>query len=306
MGAATFVGCAILTGAMLAGCTTSHPAAGTVNGPTPSGPQASSASATPRQRAAADAASILASFVTPPGAVRFPGAASVDGGALKQSGPPQTWPESVDDVSWWHVPGEPTAVLAWEKAHLPGAFTAQGVGWETTPLTLWSEQFVLPAVPGVLYARGLFVTALAVGGQSVLRVDAEVGWLPPKPASERVPSDAKTVTIAAMPGFDKTGRPPAPVVIADPAKVQRIASLVDGLSLLPPGPALCLNDTDRALRLTFSKDASGPVLAVVIDKLSGCAYVLFTVGGKTQPTLSDGPWLAAQVLAVAGLRWSGY
>ena len=213
----------------------------------------------------------------------------------------------MSDVSWWRVPGQPLAALAWEKAHLPRAFTAEGLRTETGVPGMWSEQFDLPAVPGVLYARGLLVTAVAAGpGQSALRVDAEVAWLPSRPASERVPPEAKVVTITAVPGADAKAKPHAPVVISDPAKVRRLVSLVDGRTLVPPGLLHCPFDTGLALQLTFRKAASGPVLAVATAGLSGCAGVAFTVGEKIQPGLSGGYSMAAQVLATAGLRWNGY
>jgi hypothetical protein len=125
-------------------------------------------------------------------------------------------------------------------------------------------------------------------------------------ASGRIPSAARAVTITAIPGLDATGRTPAPVTITSAAAVRRIASLVDGLPVFPPGTYNCPADTGRELRLTFRATAGGPALAVATAALDGCGEVGLTVGRATQPDLSDGPSLAKRVLAIAGLHWTGY
>jgi len=261
----------------------------------------------PRQRAEADAAAIRASFVPPPGARRLTAAPDVDGGALKQpSGVPET-PDLVDDASWWQMPGQPEAVLAWEKAHLPRRFTSAGSSVSSlrgVP-TAWSDDFSLPAVPTVLASRELLVEVVSAGrGQTAIRVDAQVIWLPAKPAAERVPAAAESVTISPLPGSLAGGKPPAPVTVTNPGKVRRIASLADALPLFPPGTYNCPADFGQRLRLMF-RDAGGRTLAVMEADLAGCGTVAFTVGGKSLPTLWHGPSFARQVLAIAGMRWPG-
>jgi hypothetical protein len=213
----------------------------------------------------------------------------------------------VDDVTWWRVPGQPQAVLSWEKAHLPGRFARSGSGTVGVPPVTWSDEFTLPPVTGVLDWRELAVEAAAAGGgRTDLRVDAEVTWLPAKPAAERVPPEATAVTISAVPGFMVGAKVPAPVTITDPAKVSRIASLVNGLSLIRPGGFNCPMDRGRAVRLTFRASAEGPALAIVSAGLTGCEGVTFTAGGTRQPMLAGGAALARQVLTIAGLSWTGY
>jgi hypothetical protein len=99
---------------VLSGCGSQSP------GPQPSGPQPGGArtatgtasprtagSASPRQRAVADAARIMASFPRPPGAVRTGPIA-----ALTQSGARPVTPDLVSVTRWWRVPGRPEEVLA--------------------------------------------------------------------------------------------------------------------------------------------------------------------------------------------------
>jgi hypothetical protein len=45
---------------------------------------------------------------------------------------------------------------------------------------------------------------------------------------------------------------------------------------------------------------------MVTAGLTGCQGVNVIVGGKPQPSLADGGAAARQVLAIAGLRWTGY
>jgi hypothetical protein len=83
---------------------------------------------TPRQRAVTDAAAILTAFVPPPGARRLQKAPGTDGGLLKSPSSIVVSTALVDDVSFWLAPGQPPAVLAWERAHLPRRFTPEDEG----------------------------------------------------------------------------------------------------------------------------------------------------------------------------------
>jgi hypothetical protein len=296
---------------VIAGCGTTHaPSGGAAAASASASGSASSsasASATPRSRAAADAASILASFVPPPSATRLTAEPTAGGGALSRPAAVPRSSDLVDDVSWWRVHGSPQTVLAWEKTHLPRRFTLAGSGMAGSPPTVWSQQYTLPSVSGVLAQRELAMeTVSAGGGQSAVRVDAQVTWLPAKPASERIPSGAKLVTISAISGPIVGAKVPAPVTITNAATVQRIASLVNGLPIFPPGVYSCPADLGRAVQMTFRATAGGPPLAVVTAGVASCQGVGFTVGGQRQPALADGAALARQVLAITGLRWTGY
>lgn len=284
-----------------------HAPSGGAAGATASPSRPAAASATPQSRAAADAASILASFVPPPGAARLTSAPGADGGVLRRPPVVLGSPNVVDDVTWWRVSGTPQALLAWEKSRLPSRFTGTGSGTVGSPPAMWSVQYSLPPVPGVLTDRNLAMEAVnAGGGQTVVRIDAQVAWLPPKPASERVPAAAKVVTISATPGPMVGAKVPAPATITNAATVRRIASLIDGLPLFPPGRYSCPAELGRAVQMTFRARAGGPPLGVVTAPLTGCQGVRFIVGGKSQPPLAGGADVARQVLAISGLHWSGY
>jgi hypothetical protein len=259
------------------------------------------AAATPKQRADADAASILASFTAPPGAVRL-SAAPASAGALAHAPFMIATADVVDNATWWRVPGEPQTVLAWEAAHLASRFTASGHTTTGGTSAVSASQFTLPPVSGVLSSRELNVQAVGIsGGQTVVRVDAEVTWIPVRPAAEHVPAAAKAVTVSVMPGMVADVRIPGPVTITDPAKVSELISAANALPVWSGQRVMCPADFGQSVRLTFTAKPGGPALAVAVASVGGCGLANFSVGGKPQPPLSDGATLARKALAVSGL-----
>jgi hypothetical protein len=253
---------------------------------------------TARYRAVSEAAAILKAFAVPPGGQRLPKAPDV----LKFPSSTLVSTTLVDDVSFWRAPGPPPTVLAWEQAHLPRRFTPGDADFG--PPT-WDRTFSLPPVPGVLNARDLVVEVAAAGhGQTVIRVDAQVSWQPPRPAFERVPSSARVVTITQLPSLDPhVSRPPAPVTTTDPTVVRRLAALVDSLQLSTIGPdAPCPLTAGGGIQVTFRARAGGPLLAVAQGP-AACGTVQFSVGGKPQPALQITDSFIPQVLKIADLNW---
>lgn len=249
----------------------------------------------------ADAAAILAAFVPPPGARRLARAPDVDGGLLRFPSSTLVSTALVDDVSFWAAPGRPPAVLAWEQAHLPGRFTPEDQDFGPPG---WDRTFSLAPIPGVLNGRDLVVGVVAAGGgQTAIRVDAQVAWQPPRPPGERVPAAARVVTIAEVPGpLPGANRLPAPVTITAAPVVARLAALADSLELSTIGDAPCPAGIAPEVQLTFRARPGGPPLAVAQGP-APCGTVLFTVGGRQQPALQITGTFVAQVLTIAGLRW---
>jgi hypothetical protein len=275
----------------VAGCAATHTTTGRAASRTAGAP-------TGRERAVAEAAAILRAFVVPPGGQRLPTAP----GGLKVPSSTLVSTTLVDDVSFWRAPGQPQAVLAWEQAHLPRRFTPEDADFGPPS---WDRTFSLLPVPGVLNARDLVVEVTAAGhGQTAIRVDAQVSWQPPRPALERVPPGARIVTITQRPSLDPhAGRPPAPVTIAVPAVVRRLAALVDGLQLSTIGPAApCPLPPGGGIQLTFRARTGGPPLAVAQGP-AACGTVQFSAGGQPQPALHITDSFIPQVLKAADLNW---
>jgi hypothetical protein len=289
------------------------------SGPQPSGPQPggartgtgtasprSTGPASPRQRAVADAALIMASFPRPPGAVRTGPIAS-----LAQSDARPVTPDLASVTRWWRVPGRPQEVLAWIRAHLPPGFTPAGTGVGTrSGSEWWTRVFALPAVPDVLTQRELVVLAVRSGSQSAIRVDAQVVWLPARPVTERVPPAARVLTVTPVFGFNpapRARRLDRAFTVTDPATVARIAAVVNGLTRFPGGAFSCPAESGGQMRLTFFTRRGGPVVARLTAEYGGCGVVSVRIDGRDMPGLSEyprsGPPLQQQVLAIAGVSW---
>jgi uncharacterized protein YceK len=316
-----FISCAVLVA--ISGCGTIPLTHATASSAPPAADAKTSAAKTsaatsgsPRQRAEADAASILASFVPPPGARKLSAAPSLDGGVL---GHPQETPASldfVDDASWWQFPLQfPSAVLSWEAAYVSRRFTFTGSG---TGLGTTFENWDLPPVAGVLDSRWLVVSALSDGaGGTDVRVEGEVSYTPARPAASYIPATAvHAVVVTAVPGPNDQRKPPAPLVITDPVKVRNLVALVNGLPLSLPGVYSCPAYDGGGVRLTFlakggeGKATNGPVIktavrAVALATTSGCGGVQLTIAG-TQTGLGGGSSAAGQALAISGLHWTFY
>jgi hypothetical protein len=258
--------------------------------------------ASPRQRAVADAARIMASFPRPPGAVRTGPIAS-----LAQPGARPATPDLTSLTQWWQVPGRPQGVLAWIRAHLPSGYSQDGTGFGPGS---WTDAFALPAVPGVLTERELVVLAVANHGDTAIRVDAQVVWLPARPAAERIPAGVTRITVTPVFGFNRNPRAKRldhAFTVTDPAKVAGIVALVNGLTRFPAGSFSCPADFGGQMRLTFGMRPGGPVAARLTVEYGGCGVVSVRIGGRAMPALSEypqsGPRLPQQVLAIAGVSW---
>ena len=289
------------------------------SGPQPSGPQPggartgtgtasprSTGPASPRQRAVADAALIMASFPRPPGAVRTGPIAS-----LAQSDARPVTPDLASVTRWWRVPGRPQEVLAWIRAHLPPGFTPAGAGVGTrSGSEWWTRVFALPAVPDVLTQRELVVLAVRSRSQSSIRVDAQVVWLPARPVAELIPPAARVLTVTPVFGFNpapRARRLDRAFTVTDPATVARIAAVVNGLTRFPGGAFSCPAESGGQMRLTFFTRRGGPVVARLTAEYGGCGVVSVRIDGRDMPGLSEyprsGPPLQQQVLAIAGVSW---
>jgi len=131
----------------------------------------------------------------------------------------------------------------------------------------------------------------------------------------RIPADARVLTVTPVLPFDPGTRqewPGSAFAITDPAKVARIAAVIDALPQLPPGVYDCPFGTASgeqltSMQLTFRTTPGGPIVASLIAVYATCQHVGITVGAHAE-WLGDytisGQQLQQQVLTIAGVRWS--
>jgi hypothetical protein len=316
-------GALLLSALALAGCAVVHSSANAAgHAASTTANQAAATAQSPKQRAEADAAAILAAFVAPPGARKLPGAPPGQANELKTIAGSSASPNWIDKADFWQVKGDPQQVLAWTASHVGRSHTDLGLITNLPvsgrPETVWERDYVLPPVPAVEDSRELTVEVADAGsGQTAVRVDAQVTWLPARQASEMVPAAATAVTLSVIGNPDK--KPPKPVTITNPAAVRRITAMVNSLPTFPPGPRECGFNKGTELILSFLEAPQGRVLATALVQTGYCEEVLFTVGTSkiTNDTQNwnargvvalgvpyQGHVLAATVLKTAGSKWN--
>jgi hypothetical protein len=319
------LGASLISSLALVGCAAGHSSAtGASPAATTSANPAAAASQSPKQRAEADAAAILAAFVVPPGGRKLPGAPPGQANQLKNIAGSSASPNWVDKTGFWQVKGDPQQVLAWTASHVGRSHTTGGLITNLPvpgrPETVWERDYVLPPVPAVEDTRELTVEVADAGnGQTAIRVDAQVTWLPARQASEVVPAAATDVTLSVIPNGNLNKKPPQPVTITSPAAVRRITAMVNSLPVFPPGPRECGFNQGTELVLTFLAAPQGRVLATALVQTGYCEEVFFTVGSHklTNDTRTwmargvvglgvpyQGHVLAATVLKTAGSKWN--
>jgi hypothetical protein len=157
----------------------------------------------------------------------------------------------------------------------------------------------------VLTARDLVNTVTSAGrDRTAIRVDGQVTWQPPRPRGEVVPASARLVTLAEVPGGNLNPALPPPVTVSGVAAVRKIAALADGLPLSTAGTEPCPLSPGNELQLTFRARAGGRPLAVA-EGPGACSTLQFSVNGTQQPALAISESFIADVLAAAGVHWTG-
>ena len=284
----------IMAGVMLAaGCGTS--AAAPPAARSSAGSAGVVTSATPKQQAAASAKAILSSFVPPPGAIRLAKQPKLPGGWAKYPTMGMNSTTRVDAVGYWRVTGRPTALLAWEKAHISRRYARQDV---IVGPPSWDTVYSLPAVPGVLPQREMNVQVYdAGGGITVIMADAMVSWQPLRPATEVIPASVRVVTIAASGPWQRN---PAPVTITSAAVVRQLAALVNSLPVSMASKDIPC-PMGAGFTLTFRGAAGKPV--AVANGPAECGVVHLTLSGQAEPDLQPPGSYRATVLKIAGLHW---
>jgi hypothetical protein len=277
-------------------------------------PLASSESAAPESALSAQdgAAAMLAELPLPPGSSASSGDPPEAGSLLASPafGPPAT-PNAVDEHAWWLVPVPPAEALAYICAHLPPGTTQPlsvggGIRGPNVPENTVSG-FTWPGSPGTLV---VWAVQLA-NGSTALRVDAEVVWVTPRAASERIPAGARLLTI----GVRKTGRTlvgiksnrPAilrqlPSRVTSLARIEKIVALLNKLRVYQPGLRHCPMEQGGSAQfeLRFYTSPSASPLAVANIDTAGCGGVSLTIDGVAEPELEGGWYLVEGISRALG------
>jgi hypothetical protein len=291
----------------LAACAAvSAPSANDTNGVTATSPSPG----TPQQRAAAEAGLMLKDFAPPPGARQV--SASPAPSSTISKGPQAVRPADDDVVTataWWLAPGDPQGLLNWEVAHIPPLYVLFSQG--TVGKGSWSDNYQLKPVAGLFDDRALAVSTTSAGhGQTAIRVDALVDWIPARASGDTIPVTTAVVTAVLTRNVGDMSRakqvPVSTATITDPGQVRAIVAYLNDLPVQPPGVTYnCPPFEGGTLTLTFRARADGPPLATAYGIVSGCQMLQLTVTGRqpiSWPLGAAGNWFN-QVMRVTGLGW---
>lgn len=233
------------------------------------------------------AASLLASVTVPPGSASSSVEPPGGGRALAHPGAYPATPNLVDDHAWWVVPVKPSAAIAFIQAHPPAGSKLGFAGAGNTAPGFQLIGFDRGSVVHVLWSRSLVVEVVQLpDGDTGLRADAEVVWITPRAAGERIPAKATRLNVSV------TRRPQViqrSFDVTDTRRVRRVAALIDSLPAAQPGAFACPADPGVRVRLSF-ESATGEPLAVIAVDPGGCGVVTVRIRGRKRASLTSTPF----------------
>jgi hypothetical protein len=157
------------------------------------------------------------------------------------------------------------------------------------------------------WRRTLFLLTATVAA-AVVAIGLVV-WTSGSASAGTIPSGARVLTVTPVFGRDPNiGRHHLDhaFTITDPAKVARIAAIINSLAKFPQGELSCSEDNGAAMRLAFRTTRGSPALATVLATYTGCSGIA-TPDAPNVPLLvnrtSSGQLVQQVVLAIARVRW---
>lgn len=278
---------------VLAGCGSAHrPAHGTTPVPARPVPAAASGSDPARAAAVRAAQSIIADAPVPPHATL------VDRAPIALLDQPSSIPAAqlVRETRFWTAPGTVDSAIGFLTARAPHGMSKTGTGSAGGPNVPDNESLEF----GAGESRTLEYDVVAFRGGVAVRADAVVLWAPTRAPADRVVLPVASVDVVVRrqnPQLHKSAPTVRRTLTGGPAAA--LAKLVNGLSRQVPGTTNCpavMVGEQWSDELVFHD--AGPVVHV-LDELSGCGGITFTVTGRPPVYLAGS--IDAAVLRDLGL-----
>jgi hypothetical protein len=250
-----------------------------------------------RAEAHALATELLARLRLPPGARQLP----------PNSAPPSVEPSlwagaaaALDMQKLFELPESITTAAAFLSAHVPpGLYLSvggQGTGLAAPPgaqVAYTDLAYEPQSVPAGVYAAQVVLTiAPDASGGSMVRVDAQVIWYPPRSAAEYIDParyHALTVSVTALNPLRTVTK-----VVTAQADITQLADSLNRSEVEPTTIANC-PAIYATYRLEFAVSRHQAPVVIVTATLQPCLGVQISVDGRKQPPLEDG----AGVVAIA-------
>jgi hypothetical protein len=226
-------------------------------------------------KAGRKAEKLLHRVVLPPGARRSWRPAGVY--ALSHSGLGTSMAyEFAERHGFWRVPARLSTVVPFAKVHSLPRFEQ--------PSSAGSARFQRPVCRSLDFVapqRSVTITAVALHGSTVVRVDAGAAWIYPRSPREVVPAGVREIDIRD----EHVARR-----VVDRARVERIVRWFDALDIVPPGAhVICGPILASTARFVFRSARGTKVATAVVPSrpATGCGAIAFSIRGRPQAPLID-------------------
>jgi hypothetical protein len=144
-------------------------------------------------------------------------------------------------------------------------------------------------------------------GTTLVRVDAQVVWVIPRPASERIPAGVREISVTRGPPHHT---PTVSVAVTSPATITKIVTLVNSLPTAQPYTMSCPSWAPETpvVTLTFRGSRHGQVLAqatqlaTATEPTTECDAMGLTLHGKPQTPLLKGAAAIRTIQQLLGVQ----
>jgi hypothetical protein len=148
------------------------------------------------------------------------------------------------------------------------------------------------------------VSAQAVTGGTVLRVDAITSWIPPRDPETLVPASTRSVTVTFTPvSLTRKATTYGPTLVTDMAQVAAIVAAVNAAPVDTRGPLPCPMSLGGHMDLAFHGGVLGSTVATVTVNTDGCGRAAVQITGGDSVLVTGGPQLANTIMSIAGVSW---
>lgn len=258
-----------------------------------------------REAATRLAADLLDRAVAPPGS-KIVSTSPLP--ALDQVMSAPSTPNLASSSRFERVPMASAATVAFFAGTVLPGFALSGPGGSTfTDPTVEGVRTVyadMLSIPDGVAGAGLLFQVVAVPGlASAVRIDAQVTWLPPKPAAAEVPGQDAVAEVSRTPTIptEGLGAPTArrSVLVTDPAGFRELADSANRLRTDLPGVRSCPADVGTRYGIAFSRSVGAEPDLVLTAGI--CGAVLASARGIELGVLSDSRAFSTAYLGALGL-----
>ncbi len=222
---------------------------------------------------------LLSALVLPPGASRLrqrPVPASLRRAGVHIGAFPDVSPYRL-----YRLPVSLSAAISFLRAHLPHRQVSQGVPVSTDDGVVVNKVLLarVRGIPAGISAAELEYTVVPdADGASMLRVDAQVAWYPPRPAAEVFVAARYR---SAVLGYSDPGGEHGSMTITSRPLISKLVGLIDDLHV---GSSFGCTVQDEELSVQLTPAAAGEPAATV--STGGCNDYQVYAGKTMEPALS--------------------